>query len=326
MKNITINDIAKMAGVAKSTVSRYLNGGNVSIDTSKKIKKIIDEYNYEPNLFAQSLKAKKTKLIGVIAPRLDSVVTSRALMALDEDLKSQGYTLLILNTSLDQSLELEYLQMLPRLKVDGIILLATEISKKHQAILQKIKLPTLIVGQKCNELNSIIDDDYAAGQIVGQHILSNGHKNILYIGVSNNDIAVGINRRNGVLDALKQDASIHVDVLTSDFTDKVSKNLTLQYLTDHQPTAIICATDRIAIGAMNAVKQLNLNVGEDISVTGFGGYDHLSVKLTTIRFNSEMTGRLAATTIIDMIEEKDVPQLQITDFKFIEGTTVKNIN
>ena len=74
----TIADIARLAGVAKSTVSRYLNGGSVMI-TKRKIEKIIKETNYSPNAFAQSLKAKKTNIIGVIVPRMGSFATSRTL-------------------------------------------------------------------------------------------------------------------------------------------------------------------------------------------------------------------------------------------------------
>lgn len=72
-KKLTMNDIAKIAGVAKSTVSRYFNGGYVKEETRIKLKKIVDEYNYEPNAVAQSLKAKHSHTIGIIAPCLDSL-------------------------------------------------------------------------------------------------------------------------------------------------------------------------------------------------------------------------------------------------------------
>ena len=83
-KKLTMNDIAKIAGVAKSTVSRYFNGGYVKEETRIKLKKIVDEYNYEPNAVAQSLKAKHSHTIGIIAPCLDSITSSRMLMAIDE--------------------------------------------------------------------------------------------------------------------------------------------------------------------------------------------------------------------------------------------------
>ena len=324
MKNVTIKDIAVMAGVAKSTVSRYLNGGHVSDETSQKIKKVIDEHNYEPNMFAQSLKAKKTKLIGIIAPRLDSIVTSRAIMAVDESLKEMGYNSLILNTSLKQSLEIEYLEMLPRLKVDGIILLATELSKTHEKIIKTMNVPILVMGQQCELAPSIIDDDYQAGAVMGQFVKACGHHQILYVGTKEEDVALGINRRNGVLDQFKDSTQYNVQTIKSDFTLLNAESVVFDALTHFNPSVIICATDRMAIGAMNAIERHGKKVVEDISVTGFGGYSTMRSKLTTIRFNSETMGYKAAETIINMIDGKTVDQVQMVDFTFIKGDSVKD--
>lgn len=88
-----------MAGVGKSTVSRYFNGGYIKESTRLKLKKVIEENNYEPSTLAQSLKAKYTRIIGVVVPCLDSIITSRVLMVMDEYLKDHGYTTLIIITS-----------------------------------------------------------------------------------------------------------------------------------------------------------------------------------------------------------------------------------
>ena len=161
-KNITIKDIAEMAGVAKSTVSRYLNGGRISESTSEKIKVIIEKYYYEPNDFAQSLKAKMTKFVGIIAPCLDSAVTSKTIMAIDEELRNKGYYSLILNTSLNRNIEVDNIENLSRLKVDGIILIATEITQRHREAIKRLNVPIIIVGQKYDSSVSIINDDYNA--------------------------------------------------------------------------------------------------------------------------------------------------------------------
>ncbi|MBP9594842.1 MAG: LacI family DNA-binding transcriptional regulator, partial [Trichococcus sp.] len=84
---VTINDIAKMAGVAKSTVSRYLNGGAVSGKTKAKLDAIVAEHDYKPNKFAQSLKAKRTHMVGTIIPRLNSFATNEALRGLESSLR-----------------------------------------------------------------------------------------------------------------------------------------------------------------------------------------------------------------------------------------------
>ena len=127
----TIEDIARLAGVAKSTVSRYLNGGSISESTKKKIERIINETGYAPNSFAQSLKAKKPNIIGTIVPRLDSFATSQILMGIDEQLMEQNYQMLISNTSQVVEREVESVYSLSNQKVAGILLLSTEITNAH---------------------------------------------------------------------------------------------------------------------------------------------------------------------------------------------------
>lgn len=328
MNKITINDIAQIAGVAKSTVSRYLNGGRVSEKTKEKIKKVIEENNYQPNAFAQSLKAKNTRFIGIIAPCLDSIVTSRTLMAIDERLRSEGYNSLILNTSLNKELEIEKLEDLIRLKVDGIILVATEITKQHEDIIKKLNVPILVIGQECKSAKCIVNDDYNAGYKIGEYIKANNHKKVLYMGVDERDTSVGIQRKKGVLDKLKQDSDIEIREALTDFTPEESERVVFNILKEYHPTSIICATDKIALGVCRAIVKSGMKVKDDISVTGFGGYglcDIGSMELTTIKFNNDEAGKISADTIINMTKEEPVPIKQIIGFEFLEGNSVKKI-
>lgn len=320
--NLTIKDIAEMAGVAKSTVSRYLNNGNISAATSEKIKKVIEANQYEPNAFAQSLKAKRTRFVGIIAPCLDSVVKSKIIMALDDELRSNSYNSLIINTSLKTELEVESLENLARLKVDGIILVATEITQKHKEVINKISIPITIIGQEYREVTSIINDDYNAGFRVGEYIRECGHKDVVYLGVSETDVAVGIKRKNGVLNGFGNEMLVKI----TDFTSENAENTVNELLKSHTPTAIICATDKIAVGAFKAIKNNNKKVPEDISLIGFGGYDTstlISPSLTTIQFNNKNMGKMAADAIIKLMNGEKVPKLQTTDFDFIEKNSVK---
>ncbi|GIM30557.1 LacI family transcriptional regulator [Clostridium polyendosporum] len=321
-KNLTIKDIAEMAGVAKSTVSRYLNNGNISAATSEKIKKVIEANQYEPNAFAQSLKAKRTRFVGIIAPCLDSVVKSKVIMALDDELRNNSYNSLIINTSLKTELEVESLENLARLKVDGIILVATEITEKHKEVINKINIPITIIGQQYSEVTSIINDDYNAGFRVGEYIRECGHKDVVYLGVSETDVAVGIKRKNGVLNGFGNEMLVKI----TDFTSENAESIVDELLKSHTPTAIICATDKIAVGAFRAIENNNKKVPEDISLIGFGGYDTstlISTSLTTIKFNNKKMGEMAADTIIKLINGEEVPKLQITEFNFIERNSVK---
>ena len=325
-KALTINDIARLAGVAKSTVSRYLNNGKVSEETKEKIRQVIEQYNYEPNAFAQSLKAKKTKFVGIIAPGLDSIVTSKVIMAIDMTLRENGYNPLIINTSLRKDLEIESIENLVRLKVDGIILVATEIKEEHRDVIRQLNVPFVMVGQSSEGIISIINDDYQAGFEMGAYIREMGHKNVIYLGVPDDDVSVGIQRRKGVIDGLNyNNDSIFISVLVSDFTSELSEKVIGEALEKYQATAIICATDRMALGARKAILCHNLSVPHDISLAGFGGYDLANLvtpSLTTIKFENEKTGQIAAQTMIDLIAEKKVPELQTIGYEFIKSESV----
>ena len=119
-KKLTINDIAQMSGVAKSTVSRYLNGGSVKDATAQKIKKIIEENNYEPNLFAR-LNAKESRIIGLTVPGFNSVTTPRLVEVIVAYLKKNDYTPLIMHTENDIEEEIRCIERLKNMNVDGIL-------------------------------------------------------------------------------------------------------------------------------------------------------------------------------------------------------------
>ena len=160
---ITMKEIAELSGVGKSTVSRYFNGGYVKEETRQRIASVIEKYNYEPNVFAR-LKAKKSKMIGIIAPCLDSIVTGKVLMSIDRHLRGEGYSTMIINTDHHEELELQYMEKLWRMNVDGLILSATHLSEAHYELLAKIDIPVVVAAQNYRNGVCIINDDYYGGE------------------------------------------------------------------------------------------------------------------------------------------------------------------
>ena len=134
-RNITMDDIAAMAGVTKSTVSRYFNGGSVKESTKQRIQEITREYNYEPNAFAR-LKARESNVVGVVVPTLNSKITSRVVTSIGRYLREQGYEALIKDSDHSIDLELKNIQRLINLKVDGILLSAINITDEHREIIR----------------------------------------------------------------------------------------------------------------------------------------------------------------------------------------------
>lgn len=320
----TISDIAAIAGVAKSTVSRYLNGGSVSLATRQRIEKVIKEHQYVPNTFAQSLKARKTNFIGTVVPRLDSFASSQTLMGIDEQLREANFQMLISNTSQDMKREIEAIYDFARQKVSGIILLAAQIHDDHLKAAEEINIPILLLGQENAHLHSLIHDDYHAGYVIGKHILEMGHRNIAYLGVTEKDIAVGVRRKEGFQKSLEgTDCSVSYYETGFKMTDAMETASRL--LEEISPSIIVCATDNIALGVMKAAYLKQIAIPEELSVTGFGGYDVTEIihpTLTTIRFFYKEAGKLAAHHIMKLVREERIDPVTTMEFELLKRESV----
>lgn len=325
-KKLTINDIAKMSGVAKSTVSRYLNGGSVRLATAQKIKKIIEENNYEPNVFAR-LKAKESRVVGITVPGFDSITTPRLAEVIVRYLKKNDYTPLIMHTGHSIAEEIRSIERLKNMNVDGIMVLATGTTKEYEEVVKKLQVPILFLGQRFPGANSIIEDDYNAGYKIGEYIGRRTFEEIYLLWVSKADPAVGGERRRGVIDGLLSCGKQPTEVIETSFSygdavcnvEKLSERL-------KKPAALICATDAIAQGAYKVFYEKNITIPEEVSVVGFGDYrsgELIYPPLTTIKFDWENMGESSTETMLQMIQEKPVSQIQVTPYEFIERESVR---
>jgi LacI family transcriptional regulator, sucrose operon repressor len=324
----TISDIAKLAGVAKSTVSRYLNGGSVGDATKKKIEQAIKETGYTPNPFAQSLKAKKTNIIGTIVPRLDSFASSQTLMGIDEQLKRMNYQMLISNTSQNLEREIESIYSFANQKMAGIILLATEITEHHIEAFEAIKVPVLLIGQEHENFHSLIHDDFNAGYEMGRYVLEKGYRKIAYLGVTERDISVGVKRKQGFKKAIEEAADCEVRFYETLFKMPAAQASAIEIIDEFQPSIFVCATDNIALGVLKAAYSKGLTIPRDLALTGFGGYDVTEIihpGLTTAKFFYKDAGQTAARHIVELVNERPVEKITISKFEIIERESVDNL-
>jgi LacI family transcriptional regulator, sucrose operon repressor len=324
----TILDIAKLAGVAKSTVSRYLNGGSVGEATKKKIEQAIKETGYSPNPFAQSLKAKKTNIIGTIVPRLDSYASSQTLIGIDEQLKQMNYQMLISNTSQNLEREIESIYSFANQKIAGIILLATEITDRHIEAFETVNVPVLLIGQEHENYHSLIHDDFYAGYAMGQYVLEKGYRKIAYLGVTERDIAVGVKRKQGFRKAIQEVGDCEVRFYETLFKIPAAQASAIEIIHEYQPAIFVCATDNIALGVLKAAYSEGLTIPKDIALTGFGGYDVTEIMhpgLTTAKFFYKEAGETAARHMVDLVNERHVEKVTVSKFEIIQRESVDNL-
>ena len=327
-EKLTMADIAELAGVTKSTVSRYFNGGSIKEETRKKIQNVVKENNYIPNSFAR-LKAKESNTVGVIVPTLNSKVTSRVVTSVGRYLRSQGYEAVIKDSDHSPKLELENINRLFTQKVDGILFSAISLTEEHKQLLMNSPVPVVVLAQNFEEGITVTMDDYTAGKTMGSFMGSRVRGKIAYLGVEEEDEAVGIFRRQGVLEGIKESGSQVMTVETGDYSYVSGQEMMEKVLEKGIPDGVICATDRLAFGAYRILQKHGILIPEQVSVAGFGGYDEselLSPQLTTLRFDSYGLGYLGAETLLKMIREEPVPKKQIVGFEMILGKSVRNEN
>ena len=324
MKKLTIVDIAKMAGVGTTTVSRYFNGGNLKKETYERIKEIVDKYNYTPNTFAKALKSTDSKIIGVIVPCLHSYVSGNTLKYLDKELKNNNYETLIMNANFDENKQLEYIKKLARMNVDGIILLPTTMSKTYESTIKSIDVPVVMLGQEGEYTYSVEYNDFNAARDITNYVLAQGHKRIAYLGVSEEDIAVGYYRKLGVVRTLEKYNLSPENVLITNFGMEEGYSVVKESIEKlKEDSCLICATDNLAYGAIKALEEAGLSVGENYSVAAFGDYTSsalLKSPLTTIKFDLEDAAKQTVSMLLSVIRKEE------TDIKLLIGYDLKTRN
>lgn len=327
-RKVTIQDIANMVNVSKSSVSRYLNNGYVSEEKAEKIREAIEKTGFETNFFAKRLKTKQSKLIGIILPRIDSVTVGKLLTGINKKLESEGYQGIILISELSVEKELSHINSLYQQGVDGIIVNSIAITKEHIKLINRLNIPVIFTGQKNDLVDCIKINDYEAGKMMGKFLKEKNHKKVVYIGVSEEDQAVGVDRKNGFISAFKEgNENSQVDFVESDFSFMKGYEKSKEAL-KFNPTAIICATDNICLGVLRYLHENKISVPEEVSVAGFGGYEVGTVSyptLTTIAFNYEAIGEQTAQGILDLINDKELTNEEQLSLKLIERESVRKL-
>lgn len=314
---MTISEIAKLAGVSSAAVSRYFNNGYISEEKREAIRKVVEDTGYRPSLQAQTLRTKRTKMIGVIVPKIDSSSVGRVVAGITSVLEKNGYRLLLAVSEQNSQKELEYFTVFDDKQVDGVILLATVLSVALKKKIKQLFVPVVLTGQHLSGCNCVYHDDYHAVYDMTELVLSKGRRNICYIGVTNHDRAVGAERLRGFQDAL---AAAGMPVLegsteTGGFT-VASGYEKMKELYKKYPDvdAVICATDKIAVGAMQYLKQQGKKIGEDVLLTGQGDSvlaANVSPALTTIHYYYEECGRKSAQMILELIAKGTIAVREI---------------
>ena len=310
---ITIREIAERAGVSKATVSRVLNNSKpVNEDIKKRVMEVIESTNFKPNAVARSLSLKKSHLIGIIIPDLSNPVFSRIIAGIESAIRNLDYSLLITATDFNIEMKIQHMQILKDKGVDGLILVTDHGNETFFNAMLEFKKPIVMIGSDSavDAIPVVKINNYKAACEAAQYLISLGHKKIGMIRGPLTDPHSGYERFMGFRDTLMKAGIFDESRIAEGWYtfDDGYKGLSKILKASPDITALFCACDLMAVGAMKYATEKGNRVPDDISVLGFDDVEIARMynpSLSTVRQQFEEKGRLSIETLIHMIENKD---------------------
>lgn len=300
-----LTDVAKLAGVSPTTVSRVINKkGYLSEKTIQKVNDAMRELGYKPNNLARSLQGKSAKLIGLIFPNIRHVFYAELIDKLEHELFKKGYKTIICNSEHDSEKEREYIEMLEANQVDGII------SGSHNLGIEdynRVTAPIISFDRNLSpDIPVVSSDNYGGGVLAAQTLVKTGAKDIIMItGNDNSNSPTGL-RHAGFASILPDAPIINV---SSDFSP-VRKEMEIKnILTQQKPDAIFASDDLTAILIINIAKELGISVPDQLKVIGYDGtyfIENYYPQLTTVKQPLEEIAFLCVELLLQKIEGKKV--------------------
>ncbi|GIO30362.1 MULTISPECIES: LacI family DNA-binding transcriptional regulator [Paenibacillus] len=309
---VKIKDVARAAGVSVTSVSRVLNNGeHVSEKLEKKVRRAIEELNYSPSLIAKSLKRNKTNLIGVIIPDITSNFQAMILSRIEEIAGRRGYNLLVSNIVEDTGKVVKYLNIYQEMRVDGMVLMHEKLNGDIENFLNKTDIPLVVHADLGMNLPTVIIDDFQAGYDAASYLIAQGHRKIAMIAGDPRDVCAGLRRMEGYTAACRDHGIGSKETLIrhGDYKLDTGYRLMAELLGEARGefTAVLAASDDMAAGAVNCIRDHGLHVPGDISVIGFDGSqiaDIVRPRLTTIRQPVEQISERTVELLLEMIEDE----------------------
>ncbi len=313
---LTINDIAEICQVSKSTVSRVLNNsGYVNEKTREKIEKVIKENIYYPSATARSLSKKESNTIGVIIPEADNAFFGEILKGISEVVDEKNLTLIFCDTNNNSSKEERALNMINMQGVKGLILTPVndhddgEAEKKLKGKLRDLKIPTVLLdrGVKNSQWDGVFFENYQSSYRATEILIKEGHKKI---GIITGDLKlkIGKDRYKGYLNAL-EDYKIMMDhkyIYEGNFSVEKAYQLSKKFMSsDDLPDAVLTCNNLTTLGFIKALKECNLVLGKDISAIGIDNnevLDILGYDFSNVARDAVDMGRVAMRMLLERFE------------------------
>lgn len=308
MKNVTLKDVAKAAGVSYATVSRALSGSpQIGQETRKRIIKLCDEMGYTTNYVARSMVMKKTDLIGLVVPSIDNQFMAELAYYAEMSARARGYNIMLCNSGPDLKQEKTVIKLLLGRQVDGILIVPQNPQTYENIHAFTDQVPTVFLGENLRDQpQSFVAADNSRGTYIGtKYLYELGHRDILYFGRRHSSTTHQL-RAEGYMKAC-QELGLRQRFMDSEYPrSSIVNGYEMAKTLFSRPidyTAVFASTDSNALGILKAADERRIDIPGQLSLIGF---DNISatglprIELTTI----EQPKRELAVQAVDLLLDK----------------------
>ncbi|HCM9552535.1 TPA: HTH-type transcriptional regulator TreR [Enterobacter kobei] len=302
---LTIKDIARLSGVGKSTVSRVLNNeSGVSERTRERVEAVMNQHGFSPSRSARAMRGQSDKVVAIIVSRLDSLSENLAVQTMLPAFYEQGYDPIMMESQFSPQLVEEHLGMLQRRNIDGVVLFGFTGIKDE--MLKPWQLSLVMMARDAHGFASVCYDDEGAIITLMQRLYDKGHRHISFLGVPHTDVTTGKRRHEAYLAFCKKHNLPAVASLPG-LGMKQGYEQVASVLTP-QTTALVCATDTLALGASKYLQEQRIDSLQVASVGSTPLMKFLHPEIITVDPGYAESGRQAAAQLIEQINGRSEPR------------------
>ena len=308
---ITIEDVARRAGVSKTTVSRILNGNynHNTKETIEKVLKAVKELEYRPNALAKGLKSMKTNVIGIVLSNFRNEFWFKVLEGVEDTCKTEGYNLMICNSDGDPDLEEQYIREFQMRQLDGILINPTVRNQKLYEDLVNNQYPMVVINRKVPNLNvhNVVVDNVKGGYLAVNHLMEQGCKNVMLLSYKYENISTWQERVHGYRQAMIDNGFSVGDLKIVEINDKSQVHSSIAEALQNDPDidGIFSTNNLLTLELLDALKYLDKKIPDDIAVVGYDDTiwsKHVHPPLTTISQPAYDIGKESAKLLISEIK------------------------
>lgn len=318
----TLREVARLADVSTATVSRVINGldDGYADQTRQRVQQAIESLGYSPNIAARTMKTRRTGTIGVLLPDLSSMFTARILQGIETSASQAGLNVLVSHTESNGRRTMEYLRIMHEKRVDGLVFVSETLRPEYREFVSRHRMPLVLLSSEDpeGEYPSVKVSDRAATADGTRALIGLGHRNVFMVSGTRGDPVAGVPRVDGWREALlgeglpaDEDMVLYAAGFAYDGIPALAREIDAAL---GRADAFICASDELAAGLVNYLRDRGIEVPARVSVMG---YDDLPVatmlrpSLSTIRQPLAEMGARAAAMVASMRADRPKPASEV---------------